>query len=351
MAKAKSIFSARQRKERHQDWLTEMSSHDDGSDVDACILEQKNAERDFARIREHLNDEINRWRLLVEQSRDGIVILDQAGRVYETNKRFADMLGYSKDEVHQLYVWDWDAIFSKEQIEEMIRTVDDSGDHFETQHRRKDGRVIDVELSNNGTVYRGEKLIFCICRDITEKKRLEQALRDSEEKYRRLSIIDELTQLYNSRYFYSQLALEIDRAERSDHRLTLMLFDIDDFKRFNDLYGHLEGDKVLVAVGGVLGHCMRHTDYAFRYGGDEFTVLLPDTDIEGGAILAQKIGGDFKRHAFPNASDNAVHLTLSIGLAEYRAGDDVTRLMQRADRCMYQAKKNGKDRVFADSQS
>ncbi|MBN2403368.1 MAG: PAS domain S-box protein [Spirochaetes bacterium] len=138
------------------------------------LITLKNAELDHQRIEEILRDEISRWRILIEQSRDGIVVLDQDGKVYEANKRFADMLGYTVDELNQLYVWDWDTQFSKEQLLKMLQTVDFSGAHFETQQRRKDGTIIDVELSNNGAVYSGQKLILCLCRDITDRKRDEK---------------------------------------------------------------------------------------------------------------------------------------------------------------------------------
>jgi len=110
---------------------------------------------------------------MFEQSRDGIVILDQNGKVYEANKRYADILGYSLEEIHRLHVWDWDTVFTQEQLIEMIRNVNESGAHFEIQQRRKDGAIVDIELSNNGAVYRGQKLVFCICRDITDRKRAE----------------------------------------------------------------------------------------------------------------------------------------------------------------------------------
>ena len=131
-----------------------------------------------------LKDESTRRRLLVEQSRDGIVVLDQNGKVYEANQRYADMLGYTMEEVLQLHLWDWDTQWTQEQLLEMVRTVDDTGDHFETSHRRKDGTYIDVEISTNGTVYGGQKFVFCVCRDITERKRTEEALQESEERFR-----------------------------------------------------------------------------------------------------------------------------------------------------------------------
>jgi len=123
---------------------------------------------------EFLCDEVARRRGLIEQSRDGIVVIDQNGKVYESNQQFARMLGYSMEEVHQLHVWDWDTQWSQEQLLKMIQAVDHSGDHFETRHRCKDGTTYEVEISTNGAVYRGHKLVFCVCRDISERKRAEQ---------------------------------------------------------------------------------------------------------------------------------------------------------------------------------
>ena len=124
---------------------------------------------------EALAKEAIRRRILMEQSRDGIVILDQNGKVYEANRQFAEMIGYSPEEVLQLSVWDWEFLFPPEKVKEMIQTVDEAGDHFETKHRRKDGTVYDVEISTNGAMFAGQKLIFCVCRDITERKAAEEA--------------------------------------------------------------------------------------------------------------------------------------------------------------------------------
>jgi len=140
------------------------------------ITERKKAE-------EALANEATQRRILVEQSRDGIVVLDQNGNVHEANQRFAEMLGYTPEEVRKLKVYDWEFLYPPERVVEMIRTVDEKGDHFETQHRRKDGTTFDVEISTNGATIAGKKLIFCVCRDITERKRIEKALKESEEKF------------------------------------------------------------------------------------------------------------------------------------------------------------------------
>jgi len=143
------------------------------------ITERKRAEEELA-------NEATRHRILIDESSDGIVILDEKGKVYEANKRFAEMLGYSPEEVRNLNVWDWEAEFPREQVADMIASIGPEGDHFETHHRRKDGSTIDVGISTNGVVYAGQKLIFCVCRDITERKQAEKTLLEAEKKYKNL---------------------------------------------------------------------------------------------------------------------------------------------------------------------
>jgi len=141
------------------------------------ITDRKKAEQALA-------DEATRRRILVDQSLDGIVILDDNAKVYEANQQFAEMLGYTPEEIRELHTWDWDIQWSREELLEMGRKVDETGFHLETCHRRKDGSTIDVEISVNGTVIAGQKLIFCVCHDITERKRAEEKLNESEERFR-----------------------------------------------------------------------------------------------------------------------------------------------------------------------
>ena len=131
-----------------------------------------------------------------------------------------------------------------------------------------------------------------------ELARANQLLQESEKRYRELSIVDGLTQLYNSRHFYHQLKIEIDRADRYGQPLTLLLLDIDDFKTFNDAHGHIEGDQVLIRLGQVVKRCLRQTDSAYRYGGEEFTILLPMTTSVNGSITAERIRTEFKKETF-----------------------------------------------------
>jgi PAS domain S-box-containing protein len=148
-----------------------------------CVISISTDITERKRMEEAMSDEAVRRRLLIDQSRDGIVIIDQTGAVYEVNLRFAEMHGYTPEEIAKLHIWDWEKSLPPEQLLQVIQTRDQEGVNFETRHYRKDGSVIDVEVSSNGTLYAGQKLVFSVVRDISERKRMEQALRESEEKF------------------------------------------------------------------------------------------------------------------------------------------------------------------------
>jgi two-component system cell cycle response regulator len=185
--------------------------------------------------------------------------------------------------------------------------------------------------------------------DITDRKRAEEELRESEQRYRELSIIDNLTQLYNSRHFYVQLKSETERSNRYGQPLTLLLLDLDNFKTFNDAYGHVEGDLVLSRLGQVVKRCLRETDSAYRYGGEEFTILLPMTTSGEGVVTAERIRTEFRKETFYPLPGQDVHMTVSIGLAQYRMKEEMKTFVHRVDQLMYQGKRNGKDRICCES--
>jgi diguanylate cyclase (GGDEF)-like protein len=219
------------------------------------------------------------------------------------------------------------------------------------------GGVLKLDEELNGRSYTtikfpitlGEKTLLAgYTIDITDRKRMEEALRESEKRYRELSIVDDLTQLYNSRHFHHQLKMEMDRADRYGQPLTLLLLDLDDFKQFNDAYGHIEGDQVLFRLGQVVKRCLRQTDSAYRYGGEEFTILLPMTTTEEGAVTAERIRAEFKKENFSPDPGKEVNMTVSIGVAQYRQQEDMKAFVHRVDQLMYQGKKNGKDRICSE---
>jgi two-component system cell cycle response regulator len=165
------------------------------------------------------------------------------------------------------------------------------------------------------------------------------------EKLKKLAITDGLTKLYNSRYFYKQLDLEIDRLNRYNHSLSLLLIDIDHFKEYNDSYGHLEGDKVLIRLGQIIKSCLRRMDTAHRYGGEEFTVILPETACDEAAFVANRIRVSIESEIFLPVSKKEITITVSVGVTEYQTDERISAFVQRADQALYLSKDNGRNLI------
>ncbi len=162
----------------------------------------------------------------------------------------------------------------------------------------------------------------------------------------RLSVTDRLTELYNHGYFKQRLDEEFKRAARFGHTMSLIMLDIDDFKAFNDTYGHPRGDDVLKSVSQVIRGCLRDMDIAARYGGEEFVIVLPETDTEGALAVAERIRSDVEAKRFAPGAAHEEHRTVSVGVAT-SPGHATTaqRLLEAADAAMYSAKRAGKNRV------
>lgn len=285
--------------------------------------------RELLRTKEYLEN-------LLNSSVDAILTVARNRRISYANQGASAMLGYANEElvgapVEQFFTG------KMEEVQYLWRMLKEGKvlQNYETELIHKNGNHIPINMSismvkdADGRV----KSILAICKDITQQKQLERELKE-------MSIKDGLTGLYNQRYFYDRLEAEIERAKRQGHPLSLLLFDIDQFKQYNDLHGHLEGDKVLKTVAKVVLDCTReHVDVAFRYGGDEFTVILPEANEAQALAIAERIRATFEARRFD-------HLTLSIGLMSHTQGSSLRSFIRLTDAMMYDAKRAGGNRVL-----
>jgi two-component system cell cycle response regulator len=167
---------------------------------------------------------------------------------------------------------------------------------------------------------------------------------------KRQAIMDSLTQTYNRHYFVGRLAAEVRRASRYSRPTSMIFLDVDTFKQINDQYGHLQGDQVLRDLGQLLRSNLRDVDVVCRYGGDEFVVLLPETDLEMARVTADKLRTSVETHPFPNldSPELTLKVTVSVGVSTLDPDLSEDDLIHRADSALYRAKKAGRNRIAID---
>jgi len=187
---------------------------------------------------------------------------------------------------------------------------------------------------------RGKEIIARLKRILKERSLVNEQ-KEMEKRLRELTITDDLTKLFNSRHFFKQIQSEIARSSRYQHPLSLLLLDVDRFKHYNDTYGHLEGDKVLAKLGEVILACLRKNDSGYRYGGDEFTVILPETPGTEAVKVAERIRQGFSAVSFSPEPQKDFSAAVSIGVAQRQGTEEWEGLTKRADEAMYQAKRQG----------
>lgn len=177
-------------------------------------------------------------------------------------------------------------------------------------------------------------------------KSLQDELKKANELLKRLTNIDHLTNLFNRRYLAEILDGEFFRARRNNEYLSLIIVDIDYFKKVNDTFGHQNGDVVLATVATLAQRQLRAYDSAARYGGEEFVLLVPGTSLSGGVMVAERLRQAVLEHSFPSPMEDLT-VTVSAGVATYPSPqiDSVDSLFRQADEALYRAKQNGRNRV------
>jgi len=194
--------------------------------------------------------------------------------------------------------------------------------------------------------FRPKELLARVKKELTMQK-LIQDLQQTQKELQELSVTDPMTKLYNRRYF-SDLSLElVELTKRNNHELSLIMLDIDKFKNVNDTYGHDVGDEVIVDLATTLANEKRKTDIAFRIGGEEFVLLLPNTSSDGAEILAQKIRKIIESSAVNLDDNQQLKYTISLGVSIFNINKDIDlqSVVKRADEALYEAKETGRNKV------
>lgn len=285
---------------------------------------------------EALRDSEARYRLLFEQNAAGVCVATISGRIINCNATFAEMVGSGADELKNRELRD---LFARDGVMENIRrqleqTPTVRG--LEIELRRQDGARMFV-LANVSLLGRGERaLVHMTAVDISDRKR-------AQEQIEFQAYHDSLTQLPNRRLFVERLEMSLISAKRARAGVAVLFIDLDRFKTINDTLGHDVADALLVEIAQRLRSCVRQTDTVARYGGDEFTVILPDLhQPEDAAQVAEKI---LERVSEPVViGPTSIEISVSIGIAVYPYdGTDIDTLLRNADDAMYRAKQAGRN--------
>ncbi|MBN1635925.1 MAG: sensor domain-containing diguanylate cyclase [Deltaproteobacteria bacterium] len=326
----------------------------------------------------------NRFRELFDRSPTGILYISRKGVVLDCNEFVSIHTGYSKDEIIGCDFSKFVASHEVQSLRDDFKKLYIEGTILkrECQLTTKQGTNIDIDFTAWNIARKRRKAgALMLFTDITHKKVLEKELlaknADSEktlwemaevkdalearaseltiatqelqilnEKLNQRSITDGLTDIYNHRYFQERLTEEVERVRRmTDGYVSLLMLDIDDFKKINDTWGHQGGDVVLKQVAMVLKGKMRNIDIVARYGGDEFAVILPNTDAKNSCLVGQRICESVNTTPFKIDENKVVNITVSIGAAMVNSTNSrEADLIKMADTALYTAKASGKGR-------
>ncbi len=287
-----------------------------------------------------LNDGVLRFGLLevtpvirnrvVEQLTDGVVVIQADGRIIDLNSAAAEIFGIPLDQSID------------KPAAEFIRAARLPGllvglfSNAEIAVGERAFHVQATALSNDASERPREMAL--VFRDITELTKIKQEME-------RLAHTDFLTGLHNRRYFMQRLAEETERVKRGNQPMSVLLIDMDSFKTVNDTHGHDVGDRVLQVIASVTQEVKRMADVAARIGGEEFAMLLPDTDREGAIKLAQRLRRTIHEQMIDDGRGAPIQVTASIGVATMSHTDRIDHILTHADRALYRAKDAGRNRV------
>lgn len=269
-----------------------------------------------------------------------MIIAPDTWRFLYVNHGATALLGYSEQELLHMRPFEFMLDQDEQRFRDLIAPLQQdtkSAINVETRCRRKDGREIPAEFSFQIVHVNGDHIVS-IARDITERKELESKLEHEAHT-------DALTGCANRRWFLELAGHEVARARRHGEEVALLMLDLDRFKSVNDRYGHPVGDLALKKVAEVCRKELRKEDAVGRLGGEEFAILLPETDTQGAMEIGERVRQAVATSEIPLEDEPPLRVTTSIGATVLRPEDDVAALLGRADKALYAAKEAGRNRV------
>ena len=299
-----------------------------------------------------LNDELivkeKKYRSIFEESTDVIFISTLDAKIIDVSPSITKVLGYTVEEAKQMHTFDVIAHPTDYQTYQEYLLQERDTRNFELELQKKDGSLIDALLNisprynENGEIIEIQGSV----RDITDRKKAEEQ-RLRALKFEQIAITDPLTEIYNRRFFFENVEKEIERAKRSGSNLSLILFDIDNFKRVNDTYGHIMGDQTLLGIAELCKQNIRDMDLFARYGGEEFILMMPDTNANKALHIAKRLQKTIAEKPMVKTQETEINVTLSLGVAEWDADHPISVdvLLMRTDKALYQAKETGKNKA------
>lgn len=300
---------------------------------------------------------------IFEHTPDALLVVDSEGCIRQGNARVEALFGYSRDELigHEVEILVPERLAARHVGHRARFAADPKLRHMgaslmDAFARRKDGSEIPVDIMISTLETTDGVFFLCAVRDVTERKAtMEELRRRTAEleglhvQLKELASHDSLTSLLNRRAYQEQTEWIIRNAVRQRQCVSLLMIDLDFFKRVNDQFGHAEGDRVLFLIANILNDTCRQNDVSARYGGEEFAVTLPDTDEAGSVVVAENF-----RTAVEAIKDPRYPVTASVGIATFVPDPGLppadTRslydeLINRADQALYAAKNNGRNQV------
>ncbi len=305
--------------------------------------------RDRLKLEDALEKSKDKYKKLIENAGEGIYIRQDHQFKY-ANRKFKEMLGYADSEEFMnlpiTTIIDESSFNICSNLYCKILNGESVKMPYETVFKKKNGDKIFVEITINPVEFEGKKAVQGFVRDVTDKKILEEKLKNVHQQLLEQSIKDELTNLYNYRYFRESLKNKYAESKRYNLPLSLLMLDLDDFKNINDIYGHLAGDFVLKEFAQIILKNVRSSDIPARYGGEEFAILLPNTDSSGAKEIAERLIHDINIKKFIY-DISIIKVTTSVGISTLDADTILNEdmLIKYADEALYYVKKNGKNNL------